>query len=611
MRSPRDESGLTLIETMMSITILALLVLGMTPLLASSIRGAALSRNYTVAKNLGQEAMERIRGLPYFDNAVDRDVLDLYFPDLIAAGTSGYQSISRSFVTTCTPSSSVPAPSAALACVPDQADGSSRIPDGYSVTFSAQFVEPVESGGGETFVVRTPPAGYDSGNSEAATPPSQLLRMTITVRWSQGAVERDYALNSIIGERRLSEQKVRGSGSVDHVLEVFTAYEDALGRFSNLRATVGRSVSDVEIRAFASADQEVNAAELLLARQEFEGVPGATIASISGANPSLSAPPNVMPASPASGLAASLVHPELTPQQTIAEISATSANNLLPAPAPTPGVQVTSELPSAAGSFTFSGGSGTSHFWVDNQADTSNAAIKQLDPSRHVLTLFRQGGAFIAGRSSALTTSMTDPTTRKVETSASGGFARLELLPSLPVSGEGSTRGVVVVRNFQSSISCKATDSSSGVNAAAATGTWSATLRYWADDNPGDGVSSGSYRDIDLTGSLTGGASGGVDLLAGISQANNVMVIDETRALGVVVTPAVWLFNDPSQSRIGFLDKWSSQPTISSTVTANDVRASMPFAINIVTARTDESNPESKLTVNVGKMTCQAVDTRG
>lgn len=604
------EAGLTLIETMMAITILAMLVLGITPLIASSIRGAALSRDYTVAKNLAQEAMERIRGLPYYDNAQRRDVLDLYFPNLVASGTNGYQAASRSFVTTCTPTSSSPATSGSLACIPAQADGSSRIPSGYTVRFVAEFVEPSATpDDDESFVVKVPTAGYNAADTAASTPPSQLLRMTITVSWLHGSVARSLPLTSIVGERRLAEQKVRGSGSLDYVIQALTSYRDSAGRLSNFRATVGRSVSEVDIRAFASADQEVNAAEFLLARQEFEGQPGETIATVSGANPSLNAPPNVIPAPVATAPAATLIHDELTPIKAIAEISATSANNLLPAPIPTPGVQVTSELPSAAGNFTFSGGSGSAHFWVDNQADVSSAAARQLDPSEHVLTLYRQGGAYIAGRSSAVTTPISDPNTRKVETSTQGGFARLELLPSIPV-GAGVDDGVVIIENFTASLNCKATNSSSGANAAGASGTWSAKLRYWEDSTPGDGLIAGSYKTIDLDGSLTGGTTGGADKLATLNQTNNVVVIDST-ILDGVVTKRVWLFDDPAQGRVGFLDEWSSQPMISSTVSATDVRASTPFAINLVTARTDELNEESKLTISIGKMSCQAVDTRG
>ena len=613
---PRDnEGGLTLIETMMAITILALLVLGITPLIASSIRGASLSRNYTVAKNLGQEAMERIRGLPYFDNAQKRDVLDLYFPNLVATGTTGYQSGPKSFVTRCTPTSALPVASGALACIPDQADGSSRIPAGYSVAFRAEFVTPaVQASGRETFAVKTPSAGYDSANTATNTPPSQLLRMTIDVGWTEGANQRTYTLTSIVGERRLSELKVRGSGSVDFVVQALTSYQDSGGRLSNLRATVGRAVSEVDIRAFASADQEVNAAEIVLAREEFTDAtgavqPGETLATISGANPSLHAPPNLLPAPVATAGAQSLVHTELTPNKTIAEISATSANNALPAPASTPGVQVTSELPVSAGNFTFSGGSGTPHFWVDNQADVSNAAVRQLDPARHVMTLFRQGGAYIAGRSSATTTPITDPNTRRVETRATGSFARLELLPSIPV-GTASNRGVVIIENFAANLTCKATNSSTGTNAAAATGSWSATLKYWQDSNPGDGITAGSYQTLPLDGSLSGGTSGGVDQLAARSRESNVVVIDSF-LLNSSLTPQVWLFDDPARGRIGFLDEWSSQPIISSSVTATDVRVNLSSAINIVTARTDEKNLESKLTVSIGKQSCQAVDARG
>ena len=62
----RGQLGLTLVETMAALLVFALVTLGTFPLLASALRGGNLSRSGTVGKNLAQEALERIRGLPYF-----------------------------------------------------------------------------------------------------------------------------------------------------------------------------------------------------------------------------------------------------------------------------------------------------------------------------------------------------------------------------------------------------------------------------------------------------------------------------------------------------------------------------------------------------------------
>ena len=83
----RSDKGLTLVETLVALTIFAIVSAAIVPLIASGLKGASLSRSYTVAKALAAGAMERARGLPYFVSVqgtippARRDLLDLYFPD--------------------------------------------------------------------------------------------------------------------------------------------------------------------------------------------------------------------------------------------------------------------------------------------------------------------------------------------------------------------------------------------------------------------------------------------------------------------------------------------------------------------------------------------------
>ncbi len=85
-RRANGQRGFTLIEVMAALVVFSLMTLGIVPLLLSSMKGSELSQSYAIGKNLAVEAMERVRGLPYyvkFDTQKDGrpiDLLDLYYP---------------------------------------------------------------------------------------------------------------------------------------------------------------------------------------------------------------------------------------------------------------------------------------------------------------------------------------------------------------------------------------------------------------------------------------------------------------------------------------------------------------------------------------------------
>ena len=95
-----------------------------------------------------------------------------------------------------------------------------------------------------------------------------------------------------------------------------------------------------------------------------------------------------------------------------------------------------------------------------------------------------------------------------------------------------------------------------------------------------------------------------MDPLPGL-KAENPLVYDS-------VTPSgdIYLFDDPAAGKVGYLDSWSLTKTMTSAKTSQDASVSMPTAINIVTAKTNQSNDESKLVINLGKLSCQTADRR-
>jgi hypothetical protein len=88
-------------------------------------------------------------------------------------------------------------------------------------------------------------------------------------------------------------------------------------------------------------------------------------------------------------------------------------------------------------------------------------------------------------------------------------------------------------------------------------------------------------------------------------KAENPLVYDSIASSG-----DVYLFDNPAAGKIGYLDTWSTTTTMTSAKTSQNASVSMPYAINIVTAKTNQSNEESKLVLNVGKLSCQTADRR-
>src|SRR5918994_3994063 len=195
--SIRGQRGFTLVEVLISLTVFLIVTLGAMPLFVSSLRGSAVSRSYTVGKNIVVEAGERVRGLPYFVGFPTQmsytegvapfrkvDVLDLYFPDLATGSPTGYEAsvdgadTNDTYVTVCNASED-----ANPACP-------RTLPAGYSITYMARFVLPEEDSAGSEQYARVDPAPYYGGDYRWDSvethdePPSPFLEMTIRGEWT-------------------------------------------------------------------------------------------------------------------------------------------------------------------------------------------------------------------------------------------------------------------------------------------------------------------------------------------------------------------------------------------------------------------------------------------
>jgi prepilin-type N-terminal cleavage/methylation domain-containing protein len=576
-RRANGQRGFTLIEVMAALVVFSLMTLGIVPLLLSSLKGSELSQSYAIGKNLAVEAMERVRGLPYyvkFDTQPDGrpiDLLDLYYPSRQTSGT---------FVTTCD-ETTVAAP----ACP-------KRVPEGYSIVFNATFVKPGGTAGAQTYtpIVADVPIAY-AWNSADDLPASQILEMVITVEWLRGGETKQSQLKTLLSDRKFGNVTIRGNSKVDYGLEVQTGYIDPTGASSLMTATTGHSESLVESKTTTTANETVRSAELRLVEVPADpSTVGADIALTEGAKAIYHAPPNSSP-SDTSLVSNVLTHPNLDPPTNIAGIDMTRAENV--------DVGVTNELPLANGSFALGNpGVASDDLWVAPQVSTERADLLKLNTTRPLFFIHPGATDAMTGSTAAVATDIAGAD-RKVETTSGVSLSDLRMLPTTFIGGDAEG-AVVVIDNFEASVSCK---SSGDPVSAGASATWSATLRYWQDTtNTVVGVPNGAY----VTETLSG--ADGVDRLAEI-RADNPLVHD-----GLTPLQDVYLFEDSVANKVGYLSDWGSLFDISSTGATEDAlgettTAAVDGALNINAAPTG-TTAESGLKVNLGKLSCEAVDGR-
>jgi hypothetical protein len=399
--------------------------------------------------------------------------------------------------------------------------------------------------------------------------------MVIDVSWNYGGRVRSTKLTSIIGERTVTPTQLQAEGNVRFVVQASTSFE-AAGQASTLEATAGMSQSKIENKQVAVADHSGRAGRLLITQGDSD-----LRTDVSGATATVHAPPN-----PSSAIVNALAQP--------ASLAGSPLQGFLGGTrVEVPTVQVVNELPAATGRFQFDGGSGAEAFWIHTDVGPKGATELRLDPTAHVLELNRAAAAKISGESRAEATALGSG--RKVESYAQAAFGRLDLLPA----SLGATRPVVYVENFDARLTCTATAQASS---SPVTGTWTATLSYWTDADPGDGAANGDYQQVSLNGSTTSTAS---DPLASIKTTNPLVYDDPDPAKDI------YLFKTSSVN--GYLSDWYSRPKIESGVDADGrIRtASLDGAIYISTAPVNPDVAASGVGVSIGSLSCNSEDARG
>jgi hypothetical protein len=466
-----------------------------------------------------------------------------------------------------------------------------KVPDDYSVTFDATFVEPDGDITAETYSTVMPPTTYRWDSVTEDLPASQILEFRVTVNWTRGGETNSSRLRTLISDRKFGDVSLRGDATVDYGIEVQTGYVDPAGSSSVLTATAGKADSLIEFKTTSTANQTARSTELRLSEVPADATAiGADIAFVEGAKGVFHAPPNVSPAD-SSLVEQSLTHPNLDPQAMVAAFETTAAKNL--------DAGVTDELPFANGDFSLGDpGSDSDDLWVAPQVSPDAVTELHLDAGRPMIVMRHTGSDVMTGGTDAVATAL-DGMDRKVLSTGSVSLRNLRLLPTTFISSSSTERAVVVVDEFNASVSCQSTADPS---TAAAIATWSATLRYWRDGN-NDGSRNGTYDTVTLNGSQA------ADPLAQELATGNPLVYD-----GATPDEDVYLFDDPAAGQVGYLSDWGSLFSAGSTgitedAAGNVTTAGIDGAISIKTAA-HGTLPESALSLNLGKLSCEAVDRR-
>lgn len=165
----------------MALTIFSIVAVAALPLVLLGIKAASRAEVQTLAKDLSQLRIERIRNLPY---QVDRqngpfvDLLDRYYTD--ASGTPS-DSVDEAFcrgqylANAAGPVGAPTGPAYRVTCTAFDADKMKEF-KGYSQVIYLQFLT-------RTTVPVTPPTTYDSQTTGKDTAPSPLVGLTVLTNW--------------------------------------------------------------------------------------------------------------------------------------------------------------------------------------------------------------------------------------------------------------------------------------------------------------------------------------------------------------------------------------------------------------------------------------------
>ncbi len=195
---PASDEGFTLAEVITALMIFGVIAAALIPMLISATRLATIAKLSTQAKQLSVERVESMRNLPYyvaFDNGQYRDILDVYFRDLQAAGAleANDPCTARAFI----------AASSTYRCTINPIFGYAK----FRQQIDVQFLTAER-------VVVVPRATYNARLSNMDIPISSLLGVTVTTSWdAPGGAKSSVLRTEIANSSPAARQVVSAAGA--------------------------------------------------------------------------------------------------------------------------------------------------------------------------------------------------------------------------------------------------------------------------------------------------------------------------------------------------------------------------------------------------------------
>ena len=571
LRRRRDlESGFTLVEIMVALTLLAVAAAGSIPLFIVGAKASATSRLNTQAKNLAQWRFESMRDLPFH---VDRqngpfvDLLDVYYTNLGTTPVTRTRANEIEVGHWVASGASSPHPAGPFYQV-----SVSSLPGypSFAQTIDTQFLNV----NGGAIAASTFP-GYDSQTEGRDQPPALLVGVTVTTTWSDHGNSHSYTSYTRIADGRglastLTSQgsaqfmQVASAGPAGNALTVDVASAKASGSQST------GSVASADVRALEARDA---------AGPTYEG------ATATATSPGTSAPGTGPEGPLTSGGSGTCGWVEAGPTQ----YDKVTADVVTSAGLPeVPSNVDTSTPPTNQTSAQILSGSNTCAgiFGFNNQSSSYSSAL-MLDPTQPLVSILNAGSNSVTVSGSAWVNAT--PLTNTPHTVSSGANTAASksvvLFPGATFTGGA---GVVKIKLNQASISCLSSVSG-GIATQSAAGSWSVNVSYWSATG-----SSGSPGYVDLptyTWTSTTG-SGSADPLASIDPTSIVVYQNGTTVLHLS----------------DYIASWSTERSI--VENSNSGVHQLDGILSVATQPVRDGDPLSAVGLQVGNLSCVADDSR-
>lgn len=587
-----SDDGFTVIEVLMAFTLIAIVTVGTVPLFVTGLKSSLVSKMDTGGKNLSQERFEAMRNLPFHVDAnatlvpdptkcvaparTDpknssgtiecdyRDMLDTYFRSLTAAtstATGGYVApgAARGADEPQFPPSGCPN---ATTLSPFYRFVVNPVPgfnNRYSQTIVTQYLDvnrcPI-----------TPPTDYNSQVPGKDFPTTRLVGVTVITTWQAGNLTKKFVAFTQIAEGRPAPAAVTTQARATAI----KITSDVNGSLFIMEA--GISSSDGSLTSGATAATEVQGSYADI-------TPGSRA---DGKSAAASAPPN-QTVTDGDGLSYSLIDgggessPSCITSNCVAFSTGGQTRNV--------SASIASEQPKVASSSNQSTGQvkknstvGTMNLGYRNKPDAST--MPSLDVSKMLVRIDEVGGSNPA----AVGSTYLDAASGASHFAEAGGKSLTQLIEILPTTF--APDGVVQVELSRSSLVCRTTGSS-----ASATADYEATVRYLRY-NAATNVN--EYVEVDIEDGQP------------ISPLTNALLTGTSISTNPGSAPAVLT------TLSAYISSWGSLTSASTTTTTppTSVTSTLNGIVSISTMPTRLAAPASAIGIQIGVLSCVAVDNR-